>query len=160
SGMYVDFSGTVAQVEQSFGTEIHDLRTPTGEQRYSAMRAAQIPEALAPLVTGFLALSDIRPHPMMVHAQAPVGQAKSVNGNAAPLDTSGGNYYVGAQDFYTIYNENPLLNAGVNGSGITVALLEETDINTADVTAFRTMLGVTPATPSLTVQHGSASVAC
>ena len=75
---------------------------------------------------------------------------------------NGGNQSVGAQDFYTIYNERPLLTAAtpINGSGQTIALLEETDIVPNDVTVFRTTFGVTPATPALTIAHGSPSVAC
>ncbi len=161
SGMSVDFSGTVAQVQQSFHTEIHNLRLASGEDRYSAVRDAQLPAALTPLVAGFASLGNITPHPMMV----PLEPAVSSSGlgpvvNASPNDSSGGNYYVGAQDFYTIYNENSLLAGGTNGAGITVALLEQSDINTADVTSFRTLLNVSPATPAITVLHGSASVTC
>jgi trimeric autotransporter adhesin len=162
SGMFVDFTGTVAQVQQSFHTEIHNVRLATGEERYSAVRDAQMPEALAPLVGGMLALSNIPPHPTYVPARPPV-QAPGNPGvqfNAAPDDTSGSSYYLGAQDFYTIYNEKTLLSGGITGAGTTVALLEETDINTADVTSFRTMTGVSPATPTLTVKHGAGSVSC
>ena len=66
SGMYVDFSGTVGQVEQSFHTEIHNLRLATGEERYGAVSDAQLPEALTPLVVGFTPISDITPHPLVV----------------------------------------------------------------------------------------------
>ena len=46
------------------------------------------------------------------------------------LTTSGGEYLVGPQDFYTIYNENPLLTATtpITGSGATIAVIEETDV--------------------------------
>jgi hypothetical protein len=160
-GMYIDFSGTVAQVQQSFHTEIHNVRLATGEIRYGAVNEAQLPEALTPLVVGFIPISNITPHPMVVRAgqqgQATVGSRSP----AKPNDTESGNYYVGAQDFYTIYNELPLINpATVTGSGITVALLEQTDINTGDVTTFRTMMGVIPATPTLTVMHGAGSIHC
>jgi hypothetical protein len=161
SGAYVDFTGTVAQVQRSFHTEIHNLLLATGEERYSAVTEAQLPEALAPLVAGFLSLSNIAPHPMLSRKVPRVPPPGAAQTPPHPNDTEGGEYYVGAQDFYTIYNEQPLITAGTNtGSGITIALLEETDIDTADVTAFRTTMGVSPATPLLTVQHGSSSVAC
>jgi hypothetical protein len=163
SGMYVDFSGTVAQVQASFHTEIHNLRMATGEERYSAVRDAELPETLAPFVAGFVSLGNISPHTDLVPMRTPIQPRKAgaAQSNAQPDDTSGSSYYVGAQDFYTIYNEAPLISGGtVNGSGITIALLEETDINTADVTTFRTTMGVLPATPTLTVQHGAGSVAC
>jgi hypothetical protein len=165
-GLYVEFSGTVAQVEQSFHTEVHTLRMANGEERYSAVREAQIPEALAPLVAGFVALNNIpHVHPSLrkvvpaVVRTAPAGRA-----GAKPLDdVSSSNYAVGPQDFYTIYNESPLLTAStpVNGSGVTIALLEESAITTSDVTYFRNLFGVTPATPvSLVVDTGYGSNTC
>ena len=54
SGMFVDFTGTVEQVQQSFHTEIHNLRLPNGEEHYSAVVDAELPEALAQLVVGFV----------------------------------------------------------------------------------------------------------
>jgi len=166
SGMFVDFSGTVAQVQASFHTEIHNLRLASGEERYSAVREAQLPEALTPLVAGFVSLGNISPRPTVAPARAPIelrgpaGPGGALN-NAHPSDTAGSSYHVGAQDFYTIYNERPLIAGGtINGSGITVALLEETDIHTADVTSFRTTMGVTPATASLTVEHGAGATSC
>jgi subtilase family serine protease len=127
---------------------------------------AEVPEALGPLVVGFVSLSNISPHPMLsglvAKAQPRGGTAPdgATSSGPVPNDTEGGEYYVGAQDFYTIYNETPLLTGGTTGAGVTVALLEETDINTADVTAFRTMLGVSPATPALTAQFGMPSGPC
>ena len=86
---------------------------------------------------------------------------------AGPLpldDVSSTNYAVGPQDFYTIYNEqNPLLTAPtpINGSGVTIALLEESAITSSDVTFFRTMFGVNPATPaSLTIYRGPSGSLC
>ena len=160
-GMYVDFTGTVAQVQQSFHTEIHNLRLATGEERYGAVSDAQLPEALAPLVRGFLSLSNISPHPMLIPARTPVEAPGVVGGpiGLSPDNTSGGNYDVGAQDFYTIYNEKPLITGGTTGAGITIALIEETNINTADVTSFRTTMAISQ-TLSLTVEHGSGSVTC
>lgn len=162
SGLYVDFSGTVAQVQQSFHTEIHDLRLPTGEQRYGAVTEAQIPEALASLVAGFVSLSNISGiHPSYRKAVPPAPRFGL--GPVPAFTVSSTNYAVGPQDFYTIYNETPLLNAAtpINGSGVTIALLEESAINTADVTYFRNYFGVSPATPaSLVVDTGYGSNTC
>jgi hypothetical protein len=153
SGMYVDFTGTVAQVQQSFHTQIHNLRLANGEEHYGAMSDAQLPEALAPLVLGFVSLSNVSSIHPTYHKVVPPSARAVPAGSLGPKpldDVSSTNYAVGPQDFYTIYNETPLLTAStpINGSGVTIALLEETDINTADVTYFRTNLyGVNPGTP-------------
>ena len=61
-------------------------------------------------------------------------------------------YELGPQDFYTVYNENPLLAAGITGAGQTVAVIEEVQINPADVTSYRSIFGLPayPATPNAT----------
>jgi hypothetical protein len=153
SGTYIDFAGTVAQVQQSFHTEIHNLRLANGEEHYGAVSDAQIPEALTPLVLGFVSLSNIPGIRPTYHKVVPPAARAVPAGSLGPMpldDVSSTNYAVGPQDFYTIYNETPLLTAPtpINGSGVTIALLEETDINTADVTYFRTNLyAVNPGTP-------------
>lgn len=166
SGMFVDFTGTVAQVKQSFGTEIHNLRLATGEERYSAVTEAQLPEALAPLVTGFVSLGNVpSAHPNYRKALPAAARANYPGApGATPLDdVSSSNYAVGPQDFYTIYNELPLLNAStpINGTGVTIALLEESDITQSDVAYFRNLYGVNPATPvSMVVEAGYGSNTC
>jgi hypothetical protein len=160
SGMFVDFSGTVGLVQQSFHAEIHNLRLATGEVRYGAVSEAQLPEALTPLVVGFIPIGNITPQPLVRRWQGPGkggGQSR-----LRPEDTGGGNYFVGSQDFYTIYNETPLIGSSVNGTGVTIALLEQTDINGADVTEFRSLTGVSPPAPTLTVDHGPGpeSISC
>jgi subtilase family serine protease len=129
SGMFVDFTGTVAQVQQSFHTQIHNVRLPNGEEHYSAVADAELPEALTPLVVGFVSLSDVSPVHPNYHLPVPPS-ARAVPANAVgplPLDdVSSTNYAVAPQDFYTIYNENSLLTAPtpINGKGMTIALLE------------------------------------
>ena len=40
-------------------------------------------------------------------------------------------------DFFTIYDVNPLISSGTTGNGITIAVMGQTNISTADVDAFR-----------------------
>jgi hypothetical protein len=155
SGMFLDFTGTAAQVQRTFSTSIHTVVDRDGSLRHAALQPASIPQALAPAVAGFVSLSDIRTaRPLLRKMQAP----------AIPLDTvsSGNDYFVGPQDFYTIYNETPLLTGSspTNGSGRTIALLEQTDINVSDVATFRGDFNVLPNSPALTVLHGSGSIHC
>ena len=55
---------------------------------------------------------------------------------------------MGPQDFYTIYNESPLLTAKnpINGAGQTLAVVQDSDVNPQDVTSFRSQFGL-PAYP-------------
>ncbi len=147
SQIWIDFTGSAAVVKRSLHTGLHRFRTPAGGVYTSAAQSAELPAALLPAISGLVSLSNFP-----FHAQH----------RPVPSYANGAGQSVGAQDFYTIYNELPLLTAAspINGAGQTIALIEETNINTADVTAFRTLFGVSPAVPVLTVQHGSASVTC
>jgi hypothetical protein len=167
-GYLIDFTGSAAQVSNTFRTKIHYVRMPDGEVKDSALTAAYIPAALAPAVKGFVSLSNVPAAKPMLKKKVSPEQTAAALAKAAgllPQDTNSvanSDYFVGPQDFYTIYDENSLLTAStpINGTGQTLALIEQSDINTADVTFFRKTFNVVPNTPSLTVQHGSASISC
>ena len=162
--MFIDFSGTAAQVERSFHTSIHNFQMGQGDVRYAAVREAQLPTALIPAVAGILPISSIPAAKPMMHRKTPsvADIVRSSKGPQPDNTVSVNNEYdEGPQDFYTIYNENPLLSASINGAGTTVALIEQTDLkNLSDVTAFRTNFNVVPNAPNLTVMHGAGAVTC
>jgi subtilase family serine protease len=123
----IDFSGTAGQVRQAFHTEIHQLKV--GDKEHIAnMTDPQIPAALAPAIFGVVSLSDFMPQPM----HEPRSDL-----------TSGGNYYVAPADLATIYNLNPLFEAGVSGQGQTIVLVEDSDVySPANWSTFRSVLGL------------------
>ena len=61
---------------------------------------------------------------------------------------------MGPQDFYTIYNETPLLTAPapINGAGQTLAVVQDSNVNPADIATFRSQFGLPtyPASPNNT----------
>ena len=123
----IDFSGTAGQVRQAFHTEIHRLNVG-GKEHIANMTDPRIPAALAPAIVGVVSLSDFMPQPMH---------------EPRNYLTSGGNYYVAPADLATIYNLNPLFEAGVSGQGQTIALVEDSDVyNPADWSTFRSVLGL------------------
>lgn len=183
------FTGTAGQLEEAFHTEIHNLNV-RGEKHIANMSAPQVPAALAPVVLGFRSLNDFFPKPMLhlVARRDPTagksdlakdddklpttGQAFA-NRKLKPLVTYSNNPYclpddcewLGPQDFYTIYNERPLLSGHFcdgkpcDGTGQTIAVIEETDVcagqsgitspnNCAganDLAMFRSQFGLPPA---------------
>lgn len=165
--MLIIFSGTAAQVREAFHAEIHHLSV-NGQLHIANLSAPDVPAALAPVIAGIHSLNDFFPHPM-VHLRGPARlDAKKrlwrlaekpgdpSKDNSLVTFADGGTEFlaVGPQDFYTIYNENPLLKATkpINGAGQTLAVIEPTDINKADVTTFRSQFGLPayPATPNTT----------
>ncbi|MGO9336580.1 MAG: Ig-like domain repeat protein [Terracidiphilus sp.] len=161
SKTHITFTGTVGQLQQAFHIKIHHLSV-NGEAHKSTMNEPQVPSALAPVIGGLHKLNDFEPKPQYKRVGTFIRDPKS--GRATPVkgtvlapsfhefDSSSGDYEVGPQDFYTIYNENPLLTSDVNGAGVTIAVIEETQVNPADVNSFRAQFGLAayPATPNST----------
>jgi subtilase family serine protease len=134
SGMVIDFSGTAKQVRDAFHTDIHKLRVH-GKNHVGNINDPKIPAALAPLVAGIVSLHDFAPHTM---------HEMRKSGSFTFNDGFGGTAYaVAPPDLATIYNLNPLFNAGFTGQGQTVVVVEDTDIfSKADWTAFRSKFGL------------------
>src|SRR3984885_10731647 len=63
NGMVIDFSGSAGQVRRAFHTSIHNLDVD-GTQHIANVSDPQIPEALAPAVSGVVSMHDFKPHAM------------------------------------------------------------------------------------------------
>jgi hypothetical protein len=133
NGNVIDFSGTAEQVRSAFRTEIHNVEFK-GEKHISNMSDPQIPAALAPAIGGIVSLNDFRPRAMhKLRKQRPT----------FTFDSSGPTYALVPGDLATIYNLNPLFNAGYSGQGQTIVLIEDTDVFSAgDWSVFRSTFGL------------------
>jgi hypothetical protein len=139
----IEFSGTAGAVRQALHTEIHKY-VVNGEEHWANASDPQIPAALTPVVAGFASLNNFPKKPM--HRQlGPFTKSKST-GKVQPMLTvssDGTTYYaLGPTDFATIYNVSPLWSAGTNGTGQTIAVVGETNINPQDVGDFRSLFGL------------------
>jgi uncharacterized membrane protein len=131
NGMFIDFSGTAAQIQDAFHTGIHHLDVK-GEKHIANMTDPRIPAALAPVIAGVVSLNDFRPHPA-IRART----AYTVAENGAE------NYLVVPGDLATIYDLNPLFGEGISGQGQTIVVIEDTDVYSADDwTSFRSTFGL------------------
>jgi uncharacterized repeat protein (TIGR01451 family) len=159
---HVTISGTAGQVRSTLHAELHNLNV-NGEKHIAVLTDPQIPAALAPVVAGFRQLNDWHAKPQYHPAgvfkrdQQTGAWQKVSSATSAPEATFNDNgipfYIVGPQDWYTIYNSGPLYQAGINGAGTTIAVLEETEVgNQGDVGSFRSEFGLPayPATPNST----------
>ena len=152
----IEFSGTAGLVRQAFGTEIHRFRV-NGADHWANTSDPQIPSALVPVVAGFASLNNF-PRKMMYRNMGSFRRSKAT-GKVEPLvtlpvtcadGTSGCiELAVGPGDFATIYNTAPLLSAGTTGTGQTIAVVGETNINPQDVADFRSMFGLSVNPPNI-----------
>jgi subtilase family serine protease len=128
----IDFSGTAAQVQEAFRTEIHELSVG-GVHHIANVADPQIPAALTPAVLGIAALHDFMPRSML-----------KMRPNYTGTDPYGDPVYaVVPGDLATIYNLNPLFKAGYSGKGQTIAVIENTNVyNASDWSTFRKTFGL------------------
>ena len=156
NGLTIDVSGTAGQVRQTFHTEIHNYLV-NGKQHIANAGDPQIPAALTPVVVGLVALHDFMPTPA---TRKPTANF-SFPCNGCPGAFNGIQFYDEAPaDLATIYNVTPLYTAStpITGKGQTVVVLEDTDINPADVATFRTAFGLS--TYSGTFAHIHPGIGC
>jgi len=131
---WISFSGTAAQVESAFGTEIHHYNVK-GELHYANATAPSIPAALAGIVSGIHGLDDFLLKPMGVKPLRPDYYSSTI-----------GAQYIAPGDVYTIYDVNPLLTATpkIDGTGQRIAIMGQTEVYQSDINNFRTGFGITP----------------
>lgn len=141
----IEFSGTAGQVRAAFGVQVRNYEIG-GKTYVASANDPQIPATLAPVLSGIASLNNF---PRVSHARY-MGQARRKIGQSGlePLFTfpspggSGTFYGLAPADFATIYNSAPLIAAGNDGSGQTIAIVGETNIHVQDVQNFRNMFGL------------------
>jgi subtilase family serine protease len=147
----IEFSGSASQVQQAFHTAIHKYAV-NGEEHWANASDPSIPAALAPVVKGVLSLhnfprrsySTVVGTPMRVR---PRQTAPLPLFTYTPQQTT---YYgLGPTDFATIYNVLPLWNAGIDGTGQTIAIVGETNIHVTDIENFRSLFGLPANDPTI-----------
>ena len=128
------FSGTTGQLERAFQTQMHTFSVH-GETHVSNNSDISIPKALSPVIQG-VTLNNFFPKAKM----GPVHRLSELRQN--PEFTNGSTNYVSPGDFATIYNTQPLLNAGINGTGSSIAIVGRSDILLSDVQTYRQLFNL------------------
>ena len=145
---WILFSGTADQVRRSFGTEIHRYRVE-GEDHFANSTDPLMPAAIEPLALAVLGLDDFLPKPP--HQNRPLS-------SLGPQETSSsGSHYLVPGDIGIIYDIAPLWAAGYDGTGITIAVASQSDLDMSDVTLFRSHYGLPTNDPHRVLVPGSAT---
>jgi hypothetical protein len=156
---FIEFSGTAAQVQQAFHTEIHRYVVHGAEHIANSTDPA-IPEALTSIVVGIESLHNFFSQPQ--HHDLGSFRLDRKTGKWTPEKEdainkplfgieSGSFELVSPYDFATIYNVAPLWSAGIDGTGQTIAIAGRSDISLADVANFRSAFGLPVKAPEITV---------
>ncbi len=149
----VEFDGNIGQISSAFQTQVHHFFV-NNKMHIANVSDPQIPAALSPVVAGVVSLHDFRPHALS-HRLGTFRRNKDTH-EVKPLFTFGSCgsstpcYAVGPGDFAKIYNAPATISGVAPGTGVTIAIVQDSNINVADVTQFRAMFGL-PATPAINV---------
>jgi pseudomonalisin len=137
----VTFSGSAGQVAAAFRATLHIYRV-NGTDHLANAQDPEIPVGLSGLVGGIVSLHDFRRTSEM-RTLAPL--------SAQPGYSAGATHYLFPADFATIYDLNPLFATGTDGTGSSIAIAARSNIKLSDVEAFRSMAGLAPNDPTITL---------
>jgi len=139
SRTFVTVSGPAAHVQAAFATPIHQVSVD-GRTHFSNLSSPSLPASIAPVVLAITGLDNFRLRP---HSHAHTVSAPEFTSSIS------GNHFIAPGDFYTIYDVNPLLTSSIDGSGVTIAVMGQTDLSLLDVAAFRKASGLPAKAPTV-----------
>jgi len=152
----IEFSGAVADVQQAFHTSMHKYLV-NGEEHWANANNPQIPEALVPVVSGVASLNNFPRKPL--HVIAGIFSKSKATGRVTAVrpeftfnglcDQDNNCYALGPSDFATIYNLLPIWSTGIDGTGQSIAIVGQTNINIHDVRDFRSSFGLAANDPQI-----------
>ena len=158
----IEFSGNVGQFRSAFHAQIHEYQV-NGESHFANASNPQIPAAIAPVVGGFVSLNNF-------HAKKQsklVGKARydRTTDTATPMPgwtwgtgSAPGSidFVLAPQDFAVEYDLNPLYTSStpVTGSGQTIAIINDSNVNINLVNQFRSLFSL-PANPPQVIIDGN-----
>jgi len=136
---WIAFSGAAGQTARAFHTSIHRY-VADGKTAYANAGEPSVPEALADVAGGFLGMNNFPMQPAVRLVQ--------------PEYNTGSSHYIAPADFATIYDLAPLYQAGLDGTGQSIAVVGESDVLSTDLSAFRTRYGLPANAPRLVLYDG------
>lgn len=144
---YLPFTGTKAQVEAALHTQIHAFNIK-GVRHYSNITDPSIPATFKGVIAVIGGLNDFHPTPGVrtQRATPPSGSATAPQPEVYEGSIGSNGYltpgFVGPGDAANIYDLTPLYANGITGKGVTVAIVAESDISAAQLSAYWTAFGV------------------
>ncbi|MEO7144645.1 MAG: protease pro-enzyme activation domain-containing protein [Bryobacteraceae bacterium] len=141
---FIAFSGTAREVDRAFRTSIHSYLVD-GTKHYANATAPSVPEAFSNVVSGIRGLDDFIPKaPKRAQPLAPNFISQRLGENVLAPD-----------DLAAIYDIVPLYQNGFDGTGQTLVVAGQTNIDLTDIRAFRQSFNLPPNEPQLVLVAGS-----
>jgi Pro-kumamolisin, activation domain/Bacterial Ig-like domain (group 3) len=151
----VRFSGTAAQVQSAFKSEIHRYNV-NGEEHFANSTPLMVPAALNGIVAGIIGTHNFLMHPATTgnRFSGPKMRPSYADG-FSPFPN-----VLSPADVAVMYDINGLYNMSpaIDGTGETIAILGQTDIFLADINDFRSGFGLTQINTSNCTTNATTSV--
>ncbi len=142
SRTHISFRGTAAQIETAFHTEIHNYNV-NSETHFANASELSVPAAFSSVVLSVRGVNNFRPKPRHT--------AIRKISDSPHLNAAGGHHLVAPEDFATIYDVNALYDQGIDGTGITIAIVGQTAVTMSDITNFRSAAGLSTNNPTVVI---------
>jgi hypothetical protein len=146
---WIEFSGTVAQVEQAFQAQI-DLAATASGTRLVLAGTISVPAALKPLVHGLVSLDGAFSATALTTPQTMTSTAAELAAETSLSKAEALTPQLAAQ----LLHLDTLHASGTNGAGQTIAIATRSNVRSEDVAAFRTAFGL-PASALLVTPNGT-----
>lgn len=127
---WINITGNAGEVGKAFGTGIHRYRVD-GVTHYANSTDPSVPAALSGMVADIIGLHDFRMKPRLKRP-------------TMDMNTGVGTHHLAPDDIATIYNIAPLYDAGIDGTGQSIAVVGQTAIRQSDVNNFRNQFNLGP----------------
>lgn len=148
----ITFSGTAAQVQEAFGTELRYYRAE-GELHFAPAADLKLPASLGSITAAVLHLSDFRPKPEVKVQTHPRPDFTSSSTQA---------HYLTPKDLFMMYDFSSAMQQKFNGSGQGLAVVGQAFVDTSlspEISQFQTILTqYTAITPVLVPGSGIEAV--
>jgi large repetitive protein len=162
SKRWVVFSGTSSQVENAFQTVMQYYRV-NGKAYLANATDIAVPTEFSGITGGVLSLNNFGKKPPILEMPGKAGRnAQGGKTKVLPNLTETGattTYYTAPGDFASIYNTKALLAGEIDGTGVSIAVTAQSQIELTDVQQFRQIFGLKDNDPNFLLSGPDPGVA-
>ena len=127
---WITFGATAGAIGRALGTQIRRYRVD-GQDHFANAGEPRVPAALEPVIAGFQGLDDFG------------ARAYYLKSKVQPDFNYGGTAnFLAPDDLATIYNIDPLFQAGIDGAGQNIAIVGDSALDLTDIRTFRQMFNL------------------
>jgi subtilase family serine protease len=162
NGLTLPVTASAGTVETAFATSLHRFSLPNGQTGFANTSQPSIDPSVAGFVQGIVGLNTLAPTaPRITVAHAKHSVAHAVSAGADGQGCSAARTEAASQASYTTsqiaarYHLNDLYAAGIQGSGVTVAVYELEPFSSSDVAAFQSCFHTSSTVSTVSVDGGA-----